>query len=287
MLKRQKSIKPWKIVLFVCMLLPMILGITYALLYSFGLVGLLNTGLTFSHWKLILQDFNLWKSLGFSLSIGLVSISLSFILALGMIVYWRKAVKTGRLSTLIYFPLAFPATVVGFYTYQSLSKTGLWSRIAYQVGLIPEIESFPALVNDAYGIGIILGSCFIITPFLTLILKEIFESEHVDKFENIAESLGANRKHILRKVTIPILFNKVKASLLLFLIFVIGSYEIPLLLGRQNPKMITVAIVDKAQRFNLNDIPQAYAMAIIYILFLVSLFYGIQKLLNLKPLKNE
>ena len=277
-----KSIQGWKVALVILMLLPMLLGLSYALLYSFGLVGILNTGFTTSHWTEILQDESFWKCLFFSLGVGLASVGLSLILALAMVIYWRKALTQGKLRILIYFPLAFPATVVGFIIYQSLSKTGFWSRVAYQLELISDIDSFPSLVNDAYGIGIILASCFIIAPFLTLILKSIFESEQVEKYGHIAQSLGAKRKSIVWKVTLPVLVTKVKTTLMLFLIFVIGSYEIPLILGRQNPKMITISIVDKAQRFNLEDIPQAYAMAVVYVLFLIGIFIGFNALFQLK-----
>ncbi|PKG41202.1 ABC transporter permease subunit [Psychroflexus sp. MES1-P1E] len=277
-----KQITPWKTALFILMLLPMLLGLGYGLLYSFGVIGLLNTGFTTEHWSDVLLNFSFWKSLLFSFGIGLISVGISLVIALWMVVNWHHDLRKGKLSTLIYLPLAFPATVVGFFIFQSFSKAGFWSRFLYQIGIISKIEDFPSLVNDAYGIGIILASSFIITPFLSLILKGIFENEHVTKFQQIAKSLGASQRQVLIKVTLPILLQKAKTSLLLFLIFVIGSYEIPLLLGRQNPKMITVAIVDKAQRFNLNDIPEAYAMAILYVLFLLFLFFGFQRLAKLK-----
>jgi putative spermidine/putrescine transport system permease protein len=277
-----KQITPWKTALFILMLLPMLLGLSYGLLYSFGVIGLLNTGFTTEHWRDVLLNFSFWKSLLFSFSIGLISVGISLVVALWMVVNWHHDLRRGKLNTLIYLPLAFPATVVGFFIFQSFSKAGFWSRFLYQIGVISDIEDFPSVVNDAYGIGIILASCFIITPFLSLILKGIFENEHVIKFQHIAKSLGASQRQVLIKITLPILLQKAKTSLLLFLLFVIGSYEIPLLLGRQNPKMITVAIVDKAQRFNLNDIPQAYAMAILYVLFLLFLFLGFQRLAKLK-----
>jgi putative spermidine/putrescine transport system permease protein len=45
-----------------------------------------------------------------------------------------------------------------------------------------------------------------------------------------------------------------------------GTYEIPLLLGRQSPSMLSVLVIRKLQRFNLADIPQAYAISVIYII---------------------
>jgi len=50
---------------------------------------------------------------------------------------------------------------------------------------------------------------------------------------------------------------------------VMGSYEVPLLLGRQSPQMISVATLQKIQRYNLYDIPKGFAMSILYVLIIV------------------
>lgn len=119
-----------------------------------------------------------------------------------------------------------------------------------------------------------LTSVLLVFPFFTLFLKNIFDAERLRDYQLIAQSLGAKPSHIFWKINLPLLWQKAKSTLVLYIIFVMGSYEVPLLLGRQNPQMITPRIVDKAQRFNLQDIPQAYVMALIYlclVLLLISL----------------
>lgn len=67
------------------------------------------------------------------------------------------------------------------------------------------------------------------------------------------------------------MIKKSIVSIVLFVVFVMSSYEVPLLLGRQNPQMISVLIIQKVQRFNLLDIPQGYAMSIVYVILIIAL----------------
>ena len=45
---------------------PLLLGIGYALLYSLGLTGIINNGFTLAHWHTLLQDASFWEPIGFS-----------------------------------------------------------------------------------------------------------------------------------------------------------------------------------------------------------------------------
>ena len=68
----------------------------------------------------------------------------------------------------------------------------------------------------------------------------------------------------------------------MYFIFKIGAYEVPLLLGRSTPETVSVLAVRKLQKFNLYDIPQGYAVAVIYTIIILSLL-----MLVLKTSKNE
>jgi hypothetical protein len=48
----------------------------------------------------------------------------------------------------------------------------------------------------------------------------------------------------MKKIVIPIVFKKTAVSLILFILFVMGIMKF-LLLGGQNPQLISVAIVQK------------------------------------------
>jgi putative spermidine/putrescine transport system permease protein len=76
------------------------------------------------------------------------------------------------------------------------------------------------------------------------------------------------------------LLKRALPNILLYFIFVFGAFEVPLLLGRTNPETVSVLAVRKLQRFNLLDIPQGYAIAVLYTGFVFVLLMFFFKLKN-------
>lgn len=251
--------------------MPLGAGLIYALLYSLGLTGILNSGFTLAHWEKLLLGGEFWRSLGFSVWVALATMAISIALSLTAVLRWQRAFEGKFLSFLIYLPLVFPAMVVGFYTFQMLSKSGVLSRVSYQLGWINNLNQFPDWINDNWGIGIIVAHIFMATPFLIILFSNLYQNERLDEFVKLAETLGASQQQIVWRVTTPVLLNRAFATLVLYFIFVMSSYEIPLLLGSQSREMISVLTIRKLQRFNLNDIPQAYAISVLYGVVLITL----------------
>ncbi len=253
----------------------MIVGIGYALLYSFGFIGILNTGFTLENWKQVLTAGEFWRSLGFSFYVAAMTILLSVSIALLVVVRFGQWFRRGTLSFMIYMPLVFPATVMAFYTFQLLAKSGILSRISFQIGLLSDLNNFPDWINDSWGIGIIFAHTCMATPFFVILFNNLYQSERLQSYTDLAKTMGATHTQITWKVMIPVLLNKSFATLVLYFIFVMSAYEVPLLLGSQSRQMISVFTIQKLQRFNLQDIPQAYVVSVIYtglvIVFLIIL----------------
>ena len=269
-MKPAPNIAP-KILFLLLVVFPVFCGLAYAFLYSIGVIGLLNTSVSFAAWTQLFFDSSFWNSLLYSLFIGVTSVFTAICFALAISISWKKQINTGILSTIIYLPLCFPAIVVTFFSYQFLAQSGFLSRLFYYLHLTNSIQSFPVLINDAIGVGIIFTMVVLITPFFIVLFKQLYIAEKIDSLANLGATLGATNWQILTKITIPILIQKSFVSILLFVVFVMSSYEVPLLLGRQNPQMISVLILQKVQRYNLLDIPQGYAMSVIYVILVIAI----------------
>ena len=250
---------------------PLALGAIYALLYSFGIVGALSSGFTTSHWKAVFADTEFLRSIGYSVYIASTSILLAAIIAMILVIGYTKHLKKGPLSYAIYFPLAIPSAVAAFFSFQLLSGAGLLSRLFYNIGITSSIESFPTLINDAYGLGIIVTHVMMAFPFFTLVFFNVYKSKKIYELARLAETLGASSAVIINKVKFPILLKGGIPTILLFFVFVLGSYEVPLLLGRQNPQMVTILTLRKLRRFDLAVIPQAYVIALLYLTLVITL----------------
>lgn len=251
--------------------LPLVLGIIYALCYSLGLVGLISDGFTLSHWSQAFSDTELWFSLGFTFYIALTTIALTILGSLSITLYLKEPFEEGFPGFSLYVPLAFPAIVVAFFVFQLASQSGFFARIFYQLGIISQSSAFPELVNDPYGIGIIAAHTFMAMPFFTLYFMNLYDQENLAELSQVGQTLGATGFDQTRRILVPILLRRAFPTLTLYTIFVMGSYEIPLILGRQSPQMISPLVIRKLRKFSLSTIPEAYITALIFIAIVISL----------------
>ena len=257
-------------------IVPLFMSFGYAALYSVGLAGILRPGFTISYWITTLTSNEVISSFLFSLYIAIVSMTITISLALLVVSILKKELSHGWISTFFYLPLGIPAIVAAFFAFQVFARAGLFSRVFFQFGWITRVQEFPDLIQDAFGIGIIATHVLMGLPFFAILFANLSESENLEELHRLARTLGASFVQAELKIAIPILLKRSFPTIVLYFIFVLGSYEIPLLLGRQNPQMISVLLIRKLQRFNLQDIPTAYTMAVLYLIltgiFIVLLF---------------
>ncbi|MCO6480963.1 MAG: ABC transporter permease subunit [Phaeodactylibacter sp.] len=256
---------------FILTAVPLLLGIGYALLYSLGLTGILSEGFTLAHWRAVLGSASFWEAIAFSAYVALVSISSAVALALFVVVRRPHIFEAGALSYFIYLPLAIPAVVMAFFIFQLMSKAGLLSRLAFHLGLVGGLSQFPDWVNGQYGVGIITAHFLMALPFFLILYTQMCRHEGMEALMQQARTLGATHRQAAWRVAAPALFRRSFATVVLYFLFVMGSYEIPLLLGSQSRQMVSVLAIQKLQRFNLGDIPQAYTISVAYSMIVVAL----------------
>lgn len=244
--------------------LPIAASLAYSFLYTIGLAGLLQHGLTAATWVTVLSSRELWKSLGLSVAVAATVCALAagggLLLALAL----RRQLSRGPLSYAIYLPLALPGTVAAFLGFQILSPAGLLSRLAYRLGVTGSLAAFPALTNDRWAIGIVATEAGLALPFFALLFAQLYESERVADFDALSRTLGASRAQSFWRVAVPLLLDAGASNVLLLFVAALGAYEVPLLLGRQSPQMLSVLAMQKFQRFDLSQKPQAFVIAILY-----------------------
>lgn len=263
------------LVLFVAIaVLPVVFSLGYAAAYSVGLVGLLSDGATLAYWAQLAAPSEIWFSFGWSLYVAGATVALTMGLALPLALGLRRSLQDEPLGTIIYFPLAIPATVAAFLVFQWFSGAGYAARIAYHAGFITSVQQFPDLVNDPWAIGIILAHVGLAVPFFTLLFSQIYVSEQIDRLLHVAGALGGTRWQHVMRVAVPILWQKAQTNVVLFFIAVLGSYEIPLLLGQQSPQMVSVLTMRKYSLFDVTDKPEAFILALLYTA-LVGLLLGV------------
>lgn len=249
--------------------IPLVAGLGYSVLYSFGIIGILNDGFTFQNWIQVFRgEFirSIIHSSYIAAASTFFSAGIAFLFLAAGKSYWlgRHAYRS------LFLPLTIPPIVSAFVIFQFYSGSGFLSRLAYHAGLLTDTSGFPSLVQDPWAVGIIITHIFLVFPFFLLLLLNLYQNEKLDELEATARTLGASAFQIIFLIELPILLRRMFPVLALYFIFFLGAYEIPLILGQSSPQMISVLIVEKLQRFNLADIPVAHAMVVWYSLICIA-----------------
>jgi putative spermidine/putrescine transport system permease protein len=247
-----------RLLIFLPIVLPFIVGLIYSMMKSFGFwdpVGPISV----MHWQKIILSSTTYKTLVYSVYLSLASTVISFILALTLLFH-----QPTRANLLVLIPLTLPPVSVGFIFFQLLSGNGFFARLLLNFPSIKLFFKTDLSAQSPHGFAIIIALTFTTIPVFYAFLRKIYAEESIHQQIQLGEELGASRWYAIRKIAIPSLIHKSRFLILLYFVFALSSYEIPLILGSQNPKMITVFIMDKIQKFDLSTIPEGYGLMVIY-----------------------
>jgi putative spermidine/putrescine transport system permease protein len=247
-------------------LLPVLAGLGYSLLYSLGMAGLLGKGFTLEYWARLFQDPEAWWSILYTGMLSLFSMVLAVAPALAVAYLLHFKASSKGLYRMLFVPLSLPPLIAAFAIYHLLSPAGFASRLAYHAGLTAAVEDFPRLVNDAGSMGILATHMLLLFPFFTLVFLNLSRKENMSSLRGIGQTLGAHEGQFLRRVWLPLLLWRSAPLLLLYSVFLLGAYEVPLLLGRSSPRVVSVYVVEQVSRYDLGGIPVGHAMAVLYAL---------------------
>lgn len=236
------KIKPYLLIAPAALLLLFIMGvgICTCILQSLGyfpLIGLDN--ITFDYYKEILSNQQFINSLMLSLKTSIISSTIATIIGILLAYLMTKS----RVSKLRYFllnlPIIVPHIIVVMLAFAVFSKTGIISRMLYNLNLINDSREFVSLVNDKAGIGIIIVYIYKGMPFIAITVYNILNSLDV-KLEDVALNLGANKFQVLKLVIMPQIMPTILSSFIVIFAFSFGSFEVPYLIGATNPKALPV-----------------------------------------------
>jgi len=145
------------------------------------------------------------------------------------------------------------------------------------MGLMEVPADFPVMVFDRPGIAIILTFLWKEVPFIGLVVLAILQSVG-PQFEEIAQTLGANRWQRFWSVLLPLIMPGILSTSIIVFAFVFASYEIPLLLGVRFPTTLPVLAFRNYQDPDLALRPEAMAISVILAIIAVVLLAAYRRL---------
>lgn len=259
------------LLLGVMVLAPVAWVLIYSLLYSLGLLGTFSQGVTLSHWRTAIQTGGLWQSVLYTSAVSGLSTTLAGALSLAFVLFRPEERSRWSTTLVLCLLLGTPTAVMGLLVYQILNPGGYLARLLHAIGGLTSPDQWPALVNDRWAVGIIVAQTVASFPLLTLYFFSVWESARVDRFRRLAHSLGATEAQTRWRVAFPMLWTRGQSLLLLTFLFNLGSFEIPLLLGRQSPQFFSVMTQRHFGRFDLAERPVAYVLSVVYFVLVAGL----------------
>lgn len=243
---------------------PVLWAIVYSFAFSFGAIGRLSTGWTLEYWRSAIFDGFITRTVSYSVYVASCVTCLVIGTSLVVAGLFNEIRHSRWLLGMLLIQSGTPAVVVATQISHWGGGGGLVSRIAFQIGLIQSPNEFPGLVQDRWGIGLILGISMTLLPLSMLYFMNLWDLYGFERYCRLAEQLGCTPWQAKLKVAIPMMLKRGSAMLVLIFLLALGSYEIPYLLGRQSPQMFSVATLQRAGQFDLLNRPQAFALAAVY-----------------------
>lgn len=188
-----------------------------------------------------------------------LSVALALVTAFAL----RRRLRGRRVLGFIYqLPLTVPHLVVAVGALMLFSQSGLVSRLLYSLGFIEGTAEFPIVVYDDYGVAVIFVYVWKQIPFIGLIVLAVLQSTGED-YEEVARTLGAGRRKTFFHVLLPLVLPGILPGSVIIFAYVFGSFEVPLLLGKSYPAMLSVFAYQNYVDVDLSMRPIAMAAGIL------------------------
>jgi putative spermidine/putrescine transport system permease protein len=218
---------------------------------------------TLRHYRSIVDDYEIYASLWLTLKLATVATVISAAAGLALALGLRESARRSRtINTLLQIPLAVPHLAMAGALITVIAPSGLLARVAHAFGFIQQPADFPMIINDRYGAGIVLAYVLKETPFIALMTLALL-ARLGDEYEQAARVLGASAWQRFRHVTLPLTAPAVVSSSLMVFAFIFGAFEVPFILGRPFPAMISVVAQQRYMDVNLAARPGAIALAVV------------------------
>lgn len=226
---------------------------------------------TLRHYVTILTDPDFYSALLLTLYIAIVSTVLAAGLAIAVALLLRRRFAGSRLVTFFFqLPLPVPHLVAAAGMVLLFTQSGLFARLFYTFGWLERPNEFPVMVFDRWQIATILVYLWKEIPFIGLVILAVLQGVG-QEYEEIAQTLGANRWQRFRYVLLPLIMPGLITTGVIVFAYVFGSFEIPLLLGQRYPNVLPVTAYRAYVDPDLTQRPAAMAMGMVITVIVILL----------------
>ncbi len=260
-----RRVLAWPALLFVALFFLVPIGLLVRVsLYEgggrsgFGIGGLYVPGSwSTDAYRNLLGDGYFWELLSFTLRFGLAAAAISVLLGFGLALLIVRLSPTARLLALcaVFLPKLANVLVI---VYGLVLLLGDFGPVNQLLAPLRGDDAQPLALLHNFT-GALIGEVYLILPYAVLLLVAT-----LDRIPPLllpaARGLGAGHFETFRRVTLPLCMPGLATTFLLCLIFGIGAYVAPTILG--SPDEFTLSIDIQRQTFENLNWPRAAAESV-------------------------
>ncbi|MCG8499019.1 MAG: ABC transporter permease subunit [Firmicutes bacterium] len=273
--------KPWLLLLPALLVIVFLFlgGILFCIVQSLNYQPIIGkTTIDLEAYRSIFTERTFLVSLVYSFYIAFGATFLSIVTAIIIAMALRKTFIGKSIAVFTFqFPIPIPHIVSGVAILMLFTQSGFISRIFNMMGIAESPSSFPELVFDPMGVGIILALLWKFMPFIGVSVLALLQTSGL-VYEEQATSLGANSWQRFRYVLLPIMKPAIMSTSILTFAYGFGAYELPFLLGGVYPKTLAIVAFERYNNVDLTYRPESMAMSIVITIFVVSLILLYRKM---------
>jgi putative spermidine/putrescine transport system permease protein len=226
--------------------------------------GLWSPGLELTQYAQLASPLLLHVLL-FSLVLALCTAVIVVTIAFPAAYFISRMKRRGQVTWLVYLlsTLSLSEVLIVFSFQVLLSTSGRLAKTLTALGLISDGQSlypnFPAVLACLV---------YLVLPYVILFFYPAV-SRIDQEIEQAAATMGASRLRTFGGVVLPMMRGSIVSGVLLVVVFTVGSYLTPLVLGR--PQTWTIAVHINNAAMQAGNLPLAAAQAVAVVLVMIGL----------------
>lgn len=253
---------------------------------SFGYNRIIGeSSFTLEYYKTLMFSKEFLENLKYTVKINFLTggISLFLTIAFLYLVYINRNSKYLKniFKKILEFPVGISYLTGAYALVLLLSRGGILGKNLVKVGIIESIRDFPILINDSYGIGIILGYIWKVVPFMTMMCIPIM-ADIEKRWRDLGVLYNLNDYNFFKKIVFPMLIPNLALSFFLVLAYLFSAFETPYILGMTYPRTLSVQMYELYREGDVEL--RGQVMAINVIVTLIALIISFTSYLILKYL---
>ena len=257
------------------MLVPLLLGISYSF-QSIALLKPFDTGwIGFDHYVALWSDRRFWTALTNTVWWTVSSVTLQFLLGLGLALLLNAELPGKRLvRALVFLPWAVPTFLIG------LTWAWLFNPV---IGPLPHWLAAAGILSEPYNIlgdpslamwGPITANIWFGVPFFAITMLAALQSIPRELYE-AAEIDGATAWQCFRKITLPFLAPMIAITILLRTIWIANFADLIFVMTGGGPANSTQILSTYVFTTAFRKLDFGYASAIAVALLVLLLLYAL------------